>query len=94
MPANVVGGFSIQLPEETLKPGAETFPCYIFPLAISGPSHIVGGGKLAGQIVHPDFPLLDLVLLLPRRRARVPGPLLGCRHLGQRRLAGRDEATH
>jgi hypothetical protein len=45
-PANIVGGFSIQLPEETLQPGDETFPCWIFPLTIEGPSRIVGGAKL------------------------------------------------
>jgi len=46
-PANVVGGFYIQLPEQTLEPGDEAFPCWIFPLEITGPSRIVGGGKLA-----------------------------------------------
>lgn len=45
-PANVVGGFSIQLPSETLAPGDEKVPCYIFPLDVKGTSHIVGGGKL------------------------------------------------
>ncbi len=45
-PANTVGSFFIQLPEETIGPGAEMFPCYIFPLQLMGPSHIVGGGKL------------------------------------------------
>jgi hypothetical protein len=46
MPPNVVGSFSIQLPKVTLKPGAETFPCYVFPLKVTGASHIVGGGKV------------------------------------------------
>lgn len=45
-PANVVGGFSIELPKETLQPGDETHPCYIFPLEVQGPSRIVGGAKL------------------------------------------------
>ena len=45
-PANVVGGFSIQLPERTLAPGEERFPCFVFPLQVNGPSLIVGGGKL------------------------------------------------
>ncbi len=49
MPSNVVGGFSVQLPEETLAPGSETFPCYIFQLKLTGPSHVVGGGKLTTQ---------------------------------------------
>lgn len=45
-PANVVGGFSIQLPETVLEPGEERFPCWIFPLEVTGPSLIVGGGKM------------------------------------------------
>jgi hypothetical protein len=45
-PANVVGGFSIDLPAEELAPGEERTPCYLFPLEIQGPSHIVGGGVL------------------------------------------------
>ena len=45
-PANIVGGFAIQLPEITLQPGDEQFPCYIFPVELTGPSHLVGGGKL------------------------------------------------
>src|SRR5262245_52280363 len=45
-PANVVGGFSIDVPKETLAPGEEKEPCYIFPLEIQGPSHIVGGARL------------------------------------------------
>jgi hypothetical protein len=45
-PANVVGGFSIQLPKQTLKPGEELEPCYIFPLEVTGPSRVVGGAKL------------------------------------------------
>lgn len=45
-PAYVVGGFEIQLPEMTLAPGEERFPCWIFPLEVTGPSMIVGGAKL------------------------------------------------
>ncbi len=45
-PADVVGGFSIALPETTVEPGQERFPCWIFPLEVTGPSRIVGGGKL------------------------------------------------
>jgi hypothetical protein len=45
-PAHVVGGFAIDLPEATLAPGEETFPCWLFPLEIDGPSRIVGGGVL------------------------------------------------
>ncbi|HEX6838303.1 MAG TPA: hypothetical protein VF334_17120, partial [Polyangia bacterium] len=45
-PANAVGGFTIQLPATTLMPGDEVLPCYIFPLELMGPSHIVGGATL------------------------------------------------
>src|SRR5262245_11743026 len=45
-PANVVGGFKIDLPPLTLMPGEEREPCYIFPLKIQGPSRLVGGGSL------------------------------------------------
>jgi hypothetical protein len=45
-PANAVGGFSIALPALTLKPGEEVQPCFVFPLELSGPSHIVGGATL------------------------------------------------
>ncbi|MFT3771671.1 MAG: hypothetical protein QM820_40180 [Minicystis sp.] len=45
-PKETVGGFSIQLPVDTLMPGEEREPCYIFPLEIQGPSHFVGGGSL------------------------------------------------
>src|SRR5215472_18793458 len=48
-PANVVGGFSIQLPSYTLKPGEETLPCWIFPLDVQGPSLMVGGAQLVTQ---------------------------------------------
>lgn len=48
-PANVVGGFSIQLPSYTLKPGEEELPCWIFPLDITGPSLLVGGAQLTSQ---------------------------------------------
>ena len=45
-PANAVGGFTIQLPKVTLMPGEEILPCYIFPLELMGPSHVVGGATL------------------------------------------------
>lgn len=45
-PANAVGGFMIQLPAVTLMPGEEVLPCYIFPLELQGPSHVVGGATL------------------------------------------------
>jgi hypothetical protein len=45
-PANAVGGFSIELPPMQLPPGDEQTPCWIFPLDVTGPSHIVGGGAL------------------------------------------------
>jgi len=53
-PANVVGGFSADfgdpaLPAITLQPGQELFPCIIFPLNLTGPSHVVGGGLLTPQ---------------------------------------------
>ena len=40
---NLIGEFSIQIPTATLQPGQESFPCYIFPLVIDGPSRFVGG---------------------------------------------------
>jgi hypothetical protein len=45
-PAHVVGGFEIAIPSATLMPGEETYPCYIFPLDVTGPSRLVAGGKL------------------------------------------------
>lgn len=52
-PANVVGGFAIDLPKVTLQPGEESEPCYIFPLDIQGPSRVVGGGVLTvGEGMH------------------------------------------
>jgi hypothetical protein len=42
----MVGGFAIQLPDFTLEPGEERFPCWIFPLEVEGPSRVVGGGLL------------------------------------------------
>jgi len=45
-PTNTVGGFSIQIPDEVLAPGEERSVCYIFPLELTGPSQIVGGGVL------------------------------------------------
>jgi hypothetical protein len=49
-PANVVGGFSVQLPAITLQPGEEKFPCFVFSMQITGPSHIVGGGSLTTSL--------------------------------------------
>jgi hypothetical protein len=52
-PANVVGSFAIELPPTTLQPGDEQLPCWIFPLEITGPSRVVGGGKLTvGKGMH------------------------------------------
>lgn len=48
-PDHVVGGFTIQLPAFTLQPGDEQFPCYIFPLDLQGPSHLVGGAQVQTQ---------------------------------------------
>jgi len=48
-PADVVGGFSIAIPATTLDPGEEAFPCWVFPLEVTGPSRIVGGGKLTAS---------------------------------------------
>lgn len=50
-PAHPVGGFSIDLGDPSIQgtelaPGAELFPCVVFPLDISGPSNLVGGGML------------------------------------------------
>jgi hypothetical protein len=45
-PAYQVGGFDIQVPEMTLQPGEESYPCFIAPLSLMGPSHVVGGGSL------------------------------------------------
>ena len=45
-PDDAVGGFMIQLPAVTLMPGEEELPCYIFPLALQGPSHVVAGATL------------------------------------------------
>jgi hypothetical protein len=45
-PANVVGGFAIEVPALTLTPGEESFPCWVFPMELEGPSRLVGGAKL------------------------------------------------
>lgn len=45
-PAFTVGGFSITIPEVVLAPGEEIEPCWIFPIELAGPSHIVGGAVL------------------------------------------------
>ncbi len=52
-PANIVGGFKIEIPPTTLAPGEEVTPCWIFPLDLMGPSHMVGGGSVTvGQGMH------------------------------------------
>jgi len=45
-PANVVGGFSIAIPETQLQAGEEIEPCWIFPVEPAGPSRVVGGAVL------------------------------------------------
>jgi hypothetical protein len=59
-PANPVGGFSIDLGDPSIPnivgasptdpievaPGAELFPCVVFPLVLQGTSHIVAAGKV------------------------------------------------
>jgi hypothetical protein len=45
-PANVVGSFSIQLPAVTIQPGEEKTPCWMFDLAPTGASRVVGGGHI------------------------------------------------
>ncbi len=45
-PANVVGGFALELPAVVLQPGEELTPCYIAPLDIAGPSRVVGGASV------------------------------------------------
>lgn len=45
-PEGSVGGFAIELPPLTLRPGEEREPCYIFPLSISGPSRVVAAASL------------------------------------------------
>lgn len=45
-PEYTVGGFSAELPPLTLQPGDELLPCWILPLELQGPSHVVGGGRL------------------------------------------------
>lgn len=45
-PAFLVGGFKADVPEQTLQPGEETYPCFIIPLAREGASRVVGGGKI------------------------------------------------
>ncbi|MFO0611763.1 MAG: hypothetical protein U0414_04185 [Polyangiaceae bacterium] len=45
-PAFQVGGFKVDVPEQTLQPGEETYPCFIAPLDRTGASRVVGGGSL------------------------------------------------
>jgi hypothetical protein len=62
-PASPVGGFSIDLGDPSIPnqvgasptdpiqvaPGAELFPCVVFPLVLQGTSHIVAAGKLTAS---------------------------------------------
>jgi hypothetical protein len=45
-PPFVVGGFSVQLPDYQLSPGAEEYPCWIAPLENDGASRVVGGASM------------------------------------------------
>lgn len=45
-PAYTVGGFTVSIPATQLAPGQERQPCWIVPLAVTGPSRIVGGAVL------------------------------------------------
>src|SRR5690348_530014 len=45
-PAHIVGGFSLELPPVDLDPGEEKTLCYLAPIAMNGPSRIIGGGRL------------------------------------------------
>ena len=52
-PPNAVGGFSIDVPSMDLAPGQETTPCWVLPLDLHGPSHMIAGGSLTvGQGLH------------------------------------------
>jgi hypothetical protein len=52
-PAHVVGGFSVQLDPIVVQPGEELFPCLIYPLTLTGPSRVVGGGSVTvGKGMH------------------------------------------
>jgi hypothetical protein len=65
-PAHVVGGFTIQLPTETLAPGEELNVCYLFPMDIQGPSRVVGGGLLTTSSGMPKA-------ISPRKKRRATG---------------------
>jgi hypothetical protein len=45
-PANAVGGFTLDVPDETVAAGTEAWPCWVVPLTVDGPSHMVGGAAL------------------------------------------------
>src|SRR5207244_2325771 len=45
-PDNTVGGFVLDVPKVTLLPGDEKLLCFVQPLVLMGPSHVVGGGQL------------------------------------------------
>jgi hypothetical protein len=54
-PPNPVGSFAIDLGDPSIQgtelaPGAELFPCVVFPLDITGTSDLVGGGMLTPSI--------------------------------------------
>lgn len=45
-PRGAAGGFRVTLPAMTLGAGAERFPCFLIPIAIDGPSRVVGAAVL------------------------------------------------
>src|SRR5579862_9250778 len=54
-PPNPVGGFSIDLGDPSiqgtlLQPGAELFPCLVFPMNLRGSSDLVGGGVMTPSL--------------------------------------------
>jgi hypothetical protein len=48
-PPHTFGGFSADLPPMMMAPGQESQPCYIIPLTLQGPSHLVGGARIVPQ---------------------------------------------
>lgn len=52
-PKNVVGGFKIEVPRTTIGPSDDIYPCWVFPLELTGPSHFVAGATMiAGNGLH------------------------------------------
>ena len=49
-PAHTVGGFGITLPPVVLAAGEESYPCYLFPLEVMGPSRAVGAAVLRNSL--------------------------------------------